>query len=458
MAERVLVVGDALLDRDVDGTADRLAPDAPVPVVHDPVVHVRPGGAGLAALLAARAAARVVLVTALGDDDAGDRVRALLHDERIEVVDLRRSRTPVKTRVRVGGHPLVRIDHGDGERRLLDGDLIDDVPLDAFDAVLVADYGLGVANDDHVRERLGACAIRTPLVWDPHPRGRGPIAGARLVTPNRAEVRTAGFATDSLGAVTDAATRLARRWKAHGVAVTLGEEGAVLGVPGRLPLVAPPPAVSRGDTCGAGDCFSSHATLALAKGAVLSEAFTDAVDAASDFVVAGGVGGLTESDDVRRLDRTSRAGPDPVETVRRNGGTIVATSGCFDLLHAGHVAALDAARKLGDVLVVMLNSDRSVQDLKGAERPVVGEQDRAALLLGLQCVDAVEIFDELTPVRALERLRPHLFVKGDDYGADELPEIAALEAWGGSVVVVPYVAGRSTTQLIQRIDRGGATS
>jgi rfaE bifunctional protein nucleotidyltransferase chain/domain/rfaE bifunctional protein kinase chain/domain len=457
MSDRLLVVGDALLDRDVDGICDRVAPDAPVPVVHDPVVHHRPGGAGLAALLAARAGADVTLVTALGDDEAGQEVQARLATEGIEVVDLRRHQTSVKTRVRAGGHPLVRVDHGDAERGVFDGKAIAEVTLDEVEAVLVADYGLGVADDRHVRARLGAWAEQRALVWDPHPRGRGPVAGARLVTPNRAEVRTAGLAVDTLGAVTGAASTLAERWRAHGVAVTLAEDGAVLGVPGRLPLVAPPPVVSRGDACGAGDCFSSHAAVALARGAVLSEAFTAAVDAASAFVAAGGVSALLEHDDLARRDVESLATGQRVEAVRRNGGTIVATSGCFDLLHAGHVAAVDAARKLGDVLVVLVNSDRSVQDLKGAERPIVGEHDRAALLRSLRCVDVVEIFDERTPVRALERLRPHLFVKGDDYGADELPEIAALDQWGGSVVVVPYVTGRSTTALIEQMDGGGAS-
>jgi rfaE bifunctional protein nucleotidyltransferase chain/domain len=110
---------------------------------------------------------------------------------------------------------------------------------------------------------------------------------------------------------------------------------------------------------------------------------------------------------------------------------------------------LEAARSLGDGLVVLLNSDRSVQGLKGAERPIVGQDDRAAVLRSLQCVDAVEIFDETTPVQILERIRPDLFVKGDDYGAGQIPESAVLQRWGGSVVVVPYLEGRSTTRLIE---------
>jgi len=444
--ERLLVVGDALLDQDLDGEADRLAPDAPVPVVRDTVTHSRPGGAGLAALLATRAGASVTLVAALGRDAASRELRGLLEDEGIEVVDLGRRTTPVKTRIRVAGRPVVRLDHGEGDGALHAVEAIDTVSAADVDAVLVADYGRGVPDHPHVRSRVEAWAGDRPVVWDPHPHGRGPVGRARLITPNRSEVQNAGLSVGTLGAVASAAVTLARRWQSQGVAVTLSGDGAVLGVPGRLPLAVPAPVVSAGDPCGAGDCFAAHAALALARGGVLTEAVTDAVSAASNFVAAGGVGSLPAPKD-------EPAGINRVDTVRRRGGTLVATSGCFDLLHAGHVAMLESARALGDALVVLLNSDASVQDLKGADRPIVGEHDRAALLRSLRCVDAVEVFDELTPERALERLRPQLFVKGDDYGAGGIPESALLEQWGGTVVVVPYVESRSTTRLIEEVRR-----
>jgi rfaE bifunctional protein nucleotidyltransferase chain/domain len=137
--------------------------------------------------------------------------------------------------------------------------------------------------------------------------------------------------------------------------------------------------------------------------------------------------------------------------VRAAGGTVVATGGCFDLIHAGHVRMLQSARALGDCLVVCLNSDRSVRRLKGAGRPLVREADRASVLLALDCVDAVVIFDEATPEAALERLRPDVFAKGADYAGRELPEAAVMRRWGGQVVTVPYVAGRSTTGLIREV-------
>ena len=149
-----------------------------------------------------------------------------------------------------------------------------------------------------------------------------------------------------------------------------------------------------------------------------------------------------------------RAADDAAEfaaRLRRAGGTVVATGGCFDLLHAGHVRMLEQARALGDGLIVCLNSDASVRRLKGDDRPLVEQHDRAAVLAGLACVDAVAIFDEDDPRALLRRLRPDVWVKGGDYALGELPEAATLAEWGGRAVIVPYVTGRSTSRLIQEV-------
>jgi rfaE bifunctional protein nucleotidyltransferase chain/domain len=142
-----------------------------------------------------------------------------------------------------------------------------------------------------------------------------------------------------------------------------------------------------------------------------------------------------------------------IEAVRVAGGTVVATGGCFDLLHAGHVATLRAARALGDCLVVCLNSDDSVRRLKGLERPLVPQADRVAVLEELGCVDMVVPFDERTPEAVLQRLRPDVFAKGGDYALSDLPEAALLGTWGGQAVVLPYLEGRSTTQLMKEVAR-----
>jgi rfaE bifunctional protein nucleotidyltransferase chain/domain len=143
------------------------------------------------------------------------------------------------------------------------------------------------------------------------------------------------------------------------------------------------------------------------------------------------------------------------ESVRAAGGTVVATGGCFDLLHAGHARTLSAARALGDCLIVCLNSDDSVRRLKGAARPIIPEDDRVDLLLALECVDAVLVFGEDTPDEALRRIRPDVWVKGGDYSAESLPETATVAEWGGRVLTVPYHPGRSTTHLAAALARVG---
>jgi D-beta-D-heptose 7-phosphate kinase / D-beta-D-heptose 1-phosphate adenosyltransferase len=451
----LVVVGDSLLDRDLEGRVERLCPDAPVPVVDAEAEHVRPGGAGLAAALAAAGDRPVVLVTALGDDDAGRTVAQLLAGHGVEVVDLGlRGATPEKVRIRADGHSLLRVDRGGRPSAV--GSCPDPAraALRSAAAVLVADYGRGVATAPGVGEAVAGRSAKVPLVWDPHPRGGPPVPGARLVTPNRREA--AGLVPevegDDLPAHAARARVLAQRWEAAAVAVTLGASGALL-VAGDVPaLVAPAPAVTGGDPCGAGDRFAATAAAALAGGALPSEAVVDAVAAASAFVAAGGATAALAAQAPPPGPSTGEAAAqDLIARVRSARGTVVAAGGCFDLLHAGHVSLLTAARALGDCLIVCLNSDASVRRQKGADRPFVSEDDRAAVLLALACVDAVVVFDEDTPLALLDRLRPDVFAKGADYSVSDLPEAALLATWGGQAVVLPYLGGRSTSGLAREV-------
>lgn len=451
----IVVVGDTLLDRDIEGRVERLCPDAPVPVVDETGRSSRPGGAGLAAVLAAGDGPPVTLVTALADDPAGRELAGLLDEAGVRVLNLgMEGATPEKVRVRSQGRSLLRLDRG-GKGPVPVGPVTEAArdALRSAAAVLVADYGRGVTGEESLRAALAGAARRRAVVWDPHPRGSEPVPGVRLVTPNRSE--TAGLVPeapgDGLPAVAARAKALAARWRA-GVAVTLGSEGALLVRDAAEPLMVPAPRVSGGDPCGAGDRFASRAAGLLARGASLEEAVTGAVDAASGFVAAGGAAAASPGGAPETREEGGGKPHDAGEVaarVRSRGGTVVATGGCFDLLHAGHVSMLQAARALGDCLIVCLNSDASVSRIKGPDRPLVAEEERAAVLQALECVDAVAIFDEDTPEAVLERLRPDIFAKGGDYALFELPEARTVARWGGRAVVLPYVEGRSTTQLIR---------
>ncbi|BAD57239.1 PfkB family carbohydrate kinase [Nocardia farcinica] len=306
----LVVVGDILLDVDVEGTADRRSPDAPVPVVDVTGRTYRPGGAGLAARLAADDSAEVVLIAGFAPDEASERLRALL-GPRVRVVALPlHGATVRKERVLATGpwaRPgargdqrgrralITRIDYGDGR---IGTDPLPDDALDALAAargVLVSDYGRGASAHPHLRAVLKNAAA--PVVWDPHPRGAAPVPGMTLVTPNRGE------ALDQLAAPPTTDTdlcALTRRWGVRAVAVTLGSEGALVCGRHECTRIALP-AERRGpdgcDTCGAGDRFATAATAALADGHDLEQAVRRAVYAAADFVARGAAGtvSVTES-------------------------------------------------------------------------------------------------------------------------------------------------------------------
>lgn len=456
----VVVVGDALLDRDVDGVVERICPDAPVPVLDQRSQTDRPGGAALAATLAARQGASVVIVSAVGDDEAGDTLRRLLATEGVELVNVGlTAATPEKVRLRADGHSLLRLDRG-GPPGVAGRHLGRAVAaLGDVDAVLVSDYGRGLADVAALRAAL--VATSAPVVWDPHPRGPRPVPGVTVATPNGDELRgavppDATTRAEGLAGLAARARRLVEQWEVGAVAVTLGPAGALLTrAGGTPPMVIPVRPVEGGDPCGAGDCFASTTAVALASGAVLPEAVEEAAAAATTFVEAGGAAALFGSHPVPVSDAAALATTTDARTGSAGGrGVVVATGGCFDLLHAGHVSLLQAARGLGDRLVVLLNSDRSVAGLKGPDRPLQPEADRRDLVLALECVDEVIVFDEDTPVAALDRLRPDVFVKGGDYAGRELPEAPVLEQWGGQTVIVPYLGGRSTTRLVEEARRG----
>ncbi|MDT0165498.1 PfkB family carbohydrate kinase [Actinotalea sp. AC32] len=492
----VVVVGDVVLDRDVDGRTERLCPDAPVPVVDVTSRRESPGGAGLTALLVAGSGARTTLVAPVADDDGGRALRSLLGD--LDLLALgHEGPTRRKIRVRSSGQSLVRVDDGGPGAPV-------DVPeerlralLATADVVLVSDYGAGTTHDPVVRRVLTEAATERPVVWDPHPRGGAPVARVALVTPNAAEARRA--VEDLAAGTTDRGARGVREvrdvpatedalaqvlrdaWDATGVCVTAGAAGAFLAQAAGEPLFVPAPVVVGGDPCGAGDRFAATAAVAVARGADLRDAVGLAVRDASAWVADGGAEGYRRRERSGAPGSAQRSGDggaaveagaglgvalpdgpalrpvgggvdlaDVAARLRSGGRRLVATGGCFDIVHAGHVATLQAARRLGDALVVLINSDDSVRRLKGPTRPVVTARDRARVLEAFDCVDAVVVFDEDDPRAALEQLRPDVWAKGGDYGDAELPETPVVRAHGGRVVLLPYLGGRSTTSILER--------
>ena len=442
----LVVVGDTMLDVDLEGSATRLSPEAPVPVIDTDRVWHRPGGAGLAAMLAARHDDGVVLITGLADDDGGARLRDLLQANGVRVIGVEMAGSTItKTRVRARGQSVLRIDQGDATHvsRPLPPEATD--ALMAAGSICVADYGGGLTALPSMRDALTGAAAGTPTLWDPHPRGCTPIPGCALVTPNEDEARH--FCADG------SFDALRQRWRADALCVTLGARGARVFARNASRRHVAVPVIdaagqARPDVCGAGDRFAVAAATALGRGADAHAAVEQAVEAAARFVAAGGAAGVsTPAPSPQGRQSISvggtlgdDAGTDVVALARRwraDGRTVVATGGCFDLLHTGHVKLLHHARQLGDALIVLVNSDDSVRALKGPDRPIMSADDRARVLAALACVDAVGVFDDVTPERMLDDLRPDVWVKGGDYGVADLPEAAVVQRHGGEVVIVP---------------------
>jgi D-beta-D-heptose 7-phosphate kinase/D-beta-D-heptose 1-phosphate adenosyltransferase len=470
---RVVVIGDAILDRYLWGRSTRLSREAPVPVVDLGERIDAPGGAANTALNLAALGADVTLVAAIGADAEGEALRAAVQAGGVDagglVVAPERT-TLAKHRLTAGTQLLLRFDQGtteplapQTERALLERA---SALLRSADAVVVSDYESGIRTDGVLRAlaalrhmvQVWTVDARSPAAW----RGLRPTA----VKPNYSEAaRLLGLpehAPARADAVAAHGERLLELTGATIAAVTLDADGAILFERAQpaYRTYAVPTDVAR--TTGCGDTYTAALTLALAAGAG-TVAAAELASAAAGVVVrkpgtsACSVAELT-SDDPTAVKRvpSSATLTGIVRSHRLAGRRIVFTNGCFDILHRGHVTYLSRAKALGDVLVVAVNGDQSVRRLKGDTRPVNPLEDRLAVLAALSCVDHVVAFDQDSPVELLRAARPDVYVKGGDYTRETLPEAPLVEALGGTVSFLDYVPDRSTSGIIARIATGAA--
>jgi D-beta-D-heptose 7-phosphate kinase/D-beta-D-heptose 1-phosphate adenosyltransferase len=468
----IVVVGDVMLDEYVWGEVNRVSPDAPVQVVDVARRSRAVGGAGNVAGNVMAAGAEVRLVGVVGDDEAGatllQSMAASGADSR-GIVRLAGRPTTVKTRVMALGQQLIRLDRenrspigrDDGDRVVA---AVDEA-LPGADALLVSDYAKGVLDRETLAAVVAAAERRAPgrpIVVDPKSADLSIYAGCSAITPNRREAEAATGV--SLGAEADyaaAAERIRAVCGASSVLMTLGARGMALSVAGRRLVTIPSHAREVFDVTGAGDTVLAYFGLALAGGVEPDVAAEVANLAAGVKVSKVGAAAVTPVELTRDLDSgpTSRKVVDLGEAValcerwRSLGRRVVFTNGCFDLLHAGHIHLLERARALGDALVVAVNDDASIRRLKGPDRPLVAESDRARILAALDAVDAVIVFEADTPLDVIRRLRPDVLVKGGDYTEDAVVGADLVRAAGGRVAIVPLAAGRSTTALLESIKR-----
>ncbi|MBU1172661.1 MAG: D-glycero-beta-D-manno-heptose-7-phosphate kinase [Proteobacteria bacterium] len=475
--QQILVIGDVMLDCYVWGDVSRISPEAPVPVVKVGEKTDVMGGAGNVASNLAGLGCSVTLIGVKGNDAAGNRLGGLCLEKGIEsaLVTIKQRPTTTKTRIMARKQQLFRLD--EEEIRILDDtekkailSLFED-KLPSSDAVILSDYGKGIMQTPGMcQELIALCkTYRVPSLVDPKGKNWERYTGATCITPNTLELETiseTSFDHDE-DILMDIVSRTKKKYKVKCLVLTRGSKGMFVADSDIPPLFLPTQAREVFDVSGAGDTVIATLAAGVASGLSFIKAAELANIAAG--IVVGKVG--TQPVNLMELDlaiqEKAMHGQDKIEgyykldsviaaktriqSWKSKKETVVFTNGCFDLLHPGHVDLLHKARELGDRLVVGLNSDLSVTRLKGEKRPILAEQDRAAILSALSCVDLVVIFSEDTPLSILEILKPDILVKGADYKPEDVVGKDLVESYGGKICLVPLIDGYSTSGIEKRI-------
>jgi len=469
---QVLVVGDLMLDEYIWGKVERISPEAPVQVVEVRRNDLRLGGAGNVINNLVALGVRVKVVSVLGDDADGRLLQQQLDQSGVDTAGIVMAPgriTSRKTRVLASNQQIVRIDRetrseisSDQEQQLADHIR---AALPFCQAILVSDYLKGVLPESLLQMLIASGrAAGVPVVVDPKGSDYRKYRGASVLTPNRKEAQTAsGVTIQDEASLCRAGRTLCETLDLDALALTRSEEGMSLFFRDGREVHMPTEAREVFDVSGAGDTVLSVIGLGLAAGLPLENAARLSNVAAG--IVVGKVGTSTVApaeilDAIGRQHRDTdlkihdRQGLARLMAERRaRGETIVFTNGCFDLLHVGHVKYLQAARKLGDLLVLGLNSDASIQRLKGEKRPLIGQEERAHILAALNCIDYIVVFDEDTPLELISMLKPDILVKGGDYAPEGVVGKDLVESWGGRVELIQFVDGKSTTGIVEKILR-----
>ncbi len=451
-----------MLDRYLFGSTGRISPEAPVPVVHVHETDDRPGGAANVAVNLASLGVATRLVGVVGNDAAADSLAGIMGQHGIACDFARVDDRPTitKTRVQSRGQQLIRLDQenaaavpGDAVTSALRG------ALDGAGAVILSDYGKGALAD--VSAMIAACReAGVPVLVDPKGTDFSKYRGASLITPNQGEFEAvAGEASDDEDLVARARAMM-DELELDALLVTRSEKGMLLVEAGAEPLFLSTQAREVFDVTGAGDTVIATLAASLASGQALGSAAALANLAAGLVVRKIGVATVTPGEIAAAQHQRGQGGRGLVgldalvalvDEARGRNERVIMTNGCFDVLHAGHVAYLEEAKSLGDRLIVAVNDDDSVRRLKGASRPINVLEDRLLVLAGLAAVDWVVPFTEDTPARLIETLLPDVLVKGGDYQPEEIVGAREVLQNGGEVRVLAFRDGHSSSRIIDRL-------
>jgi D-beta-D-heptose 7-phosphate kinase / D-beta-D-heptose 1-phosphate adenosyltransferase len=470
----IVVVGDVILDSYIMGEVRRLSPEAPVPVVQVKKKTATLGGAGNVALNLIGLGCKVTLLSIRGDDPQGERVSTILKQNGIRdslFVDSSHL-TTTKTRIIGQGQQLLRLDEEEireasetFERQFL---AQFSKELEGADVVILSDYNKGVLNGAVPREVIHRCrAKRTPVFVDPKRKKWERYQKATCITPNVAEIEeiTGSSIENDEDTLVEVAHSLRKRYEFDWFLATRGPKGMCLVGPEEPPVFIKVTAREVYDVSGAGDTVIATLAAAIASGLPFPKAAELSNLAAG--IVVGKLGAqpisLAELEAAWRINEIGVMGLDKakittldaaqlqVKAWQASGEKVIFTYGCFDLLHPGHIYLLNQAKELGNRLVVGLNSDASAKRLKGPNRPILPEKDRANMLSALNSVDLIVFFQEETPLPLIKALEPDILVKGAARNLEEVAGQEIVESYGGKVHLILPLEGYSTTDIIKNI-------
>jgi len=468
--KKVIVCGDFMLDLYLWGDANRVSPESPVPVVSIYSETESLGGAGNVVANLAGLNTNVIPVGILGDDQAGIRVKNMLESlgcptEGIVISDT--IPTTEKTRVIARDQQVVRIDHedvGDISPELTDKlSGIIDSKLNETDVLVLSDYGKGICTENFTKFVI-TTAVKNDVrvIVDPKETDYYKYAGAYCITPNIDEAEAvAQFTIVDDTDVEKACRFIQEEFNIQNVILTRGKEGLTLYHDSKF-FHLKTEARTVYDVSGAGDTVIATVAASLNNGMDLQTAINFANSAAGIVVSRLGTAPINfaelksyfesykQSQSFSKIVEKSEL-QRRVAQLKSLGRSIVFTNGCFDILHTGHISLLERAKSQGDILIVGLNSDNSVRRLKGENRPIISEYDRAKILAALEYVDLICFFDADTPEELIRMIKPDFLVKGDDYQKDEVVGGEFVESYGGEIVLVPIVKGHSTTKIIDNL-------
>jgi D-beta-D-heptose 7-phosphate kinase/D-beta-D-heptose 1-phosphate adenosyltransferase len=457
---RVLVIGDLMLDRYWQGSAARISPEAPVPVVHVHECEDRPGGGANVALNMTSLGVKVDLCGLVGEDEAGTTLAEHLQRAGVSCHLQVEMGFPTITKLRVISQhqQLIRLDFEQPLWRcdLCELDRLSLQRLSGVGLVVLSDYAKGTLQQPQgLIEAANAQGI--PILVDPKGGDFSKYRGATLLTPNLKEFEAVVGRCDTDQDLNEKAIALRKALDLNALLITLSERGMLLINENAPPLHLPTRAREVFDVTGAGDTVIGVLGAGMAAGMPIQEAAGLANVAAGLMVAKLGTGSVSLGELKGALRRqgdfqtilTRDELVEAVDEARYQGERIVMTNGCFDLLHEGHVRYLQQAKQLGDRLVVAVNDDDSVTRLKGQGRPINGLRQRMAVLAGLASVDWVVPFSEDTPESLICMLKPDLLVKGGDYRPQEIAGYECVVLNGGEVKVLEYLEGASTTRIVE---------